>query len=695
MANSQPARQRIVVPFAGHVIGEGFNSETVERVGTGLRVADTGEDPEASGQIADFKFQVLTSQASMEKALKIGAEIEARYGLLSGGAKFDFAENSSVDLSSTFILASCVVKNAVRFGTGFELTEPAEAMIKGLDLGKFKVAFGDRFTAALHTGGEFHALVRVTSSDKVHQRTISASLHAELNGLAAAVSFKGSLQTAMKDSSSHTAVNIEVHQTGGVGSQVQIPGSEADNIRAHMNQFAEAAHSHSAAFEAELVTYDTLALPFPSLMELEDRRLVFEDCLERRQRYLTAISELTFAQSKDGEEIFEDLPSPEQLVSLQNRFRRVLGGVMTHARTVTTGATDPVPFVADDEPPMPRFKRRVGGTFRAWWSRAKAGDPTLLQDEKSLIQRIGSAAAPLLSVPVEEATAETMERAADQIEKLDLDETSPPLRSLARLPEMIDPPLRRLRVSQTELRDLTGVEGFSRLGFLISDFGKLRDLDALAGAAGLEDLRLRVNEIDNLTPLRALTALEILCLQGNQIESLEPLRELLELRTVTVAGTAFHSVSGETGFLENPITDARALAQLPHISNPFTSAASLRLKLFDQEGTPGDTGDATRVGDTNRFQFVPAGGGGGEQIQLMGLREWSDLNALPSPVVIVALNFANRGTGVAVTKPGDRSAFLPPDEVLKLFFETDDFQFDAGPLIGSDLPGVLVEAQAT
>jgi hypothetical protein len=29
-------RQRITVPFTGHVIGEGFNSKIVERVGLGL-----------------------------------------------------------------------------------------------------------------------------------------------------------------------------------------------------------------------------------------------------------------------------------------------------------------------------------------------------------------------------------------------------------------------------------------------------------------------------------------------------------------------------------------------------------------------------------------------------------------------------------------------------------------------------------
>jgi hypothetical protein len=74
----QPVQQRIVVPFTGHVIGEGFNSDAVERVGTALNVGRVGEDPIAPGQTAVFKFQMLTSQASLGKALNIGAELEAR-----------------------------------------------------------------------------------------------------------------------------------------------------------------------------------------------------------------------------------------------------------------------------------------------------------------------------------------------------------------------------------------------------------------------------------------------------------------------------------------------------------------------------------------------------------------------------------------------------------------------------------------
>ena len=45
----QPVQQRIVVPFTGHVIGEGFNSDAVERVGTALNVGRVAEDPIAPG----------------------------------------------------------------------------------------------------------------------------------------------------------------------------------------------------------------------------------------------------------------------------------------------------------------------------------------------------------------------------------------------------------------------------------------------------------------------------------------------------------------------------------------------------------------------------------------------------------------------------------------------------------------------
>lgn len=682
-----PARQRIVVPFDGHVIGEGFNSDTAERVGTALTADNVGADPTAPGQSAVFRFQMLTSQASLEKALNIGAQIDARYALFSAGGKFNFAENSAVNSSSTYIVASCIITNARRFGVNFQPTEQARPLITAGDFDGFKRAFGDRFTQALHTGGEFHALVRVTSSNMEHQRRIAASLNAELNGLTAGASFKASLEESRKDTSSHTEVDIQIHQTGGIGEQIQIPATEADRIREHMNRFAAAANTGAVAYQAELATYDTLALAFPPLEELEERRAVLEDCLARRRRYWSAISDLTFAQSEDADLIFDNLPSLEEITALEAAFRTSLNKLMAHARKVSSGVIPPEFFVPEDEPVLPPFKRRTSTSFASWWARAKSGDPTLLRDERLLIEDITRAVRHMIDGPVEQAKPETMERATDLLDELHLNTGSdhldtPRHRSLKPLPKMIDAPLRYLGGHGVALDDLAGVEEFPRLEKIDFFDGRLRDLTALASVPGLRELNLGKNVIFDLTPLAALTGLRELRLDQNRIEDLGPLHKLSNLEVLNIADNNVESLEPLRGLpalrvlllnvrrspediAANPIEDATALADLPRLANPFTSAAQLRLRVIDHNGAVTRTGIATRVGDTNRFDFVSDADGSHEELEVQGLGEWDDLRFFPEPVVVTSVRFSSDHVGIACTKP-DRSTFVPAADLLEL-----------------------------
>src|SRR5438105_11921931 len=101
-----PVSERIVVPFDGHRIGQGFNTDSGERVGTGLTAGQVGEDPNTDGQLAHFFFDTVTSQQALEESLNINAEVEASFLLLGGGMKFDFAEKHAVNSSSTYIIAS-------------------------------------------------------------------------------------------------------------------------------------------------------------------------------------------------------------------------------------------------------------------------------------------------------------------------------------------------------------------------------------------------------------------------------------------------------------------------------------------------------------------------------------------------------------------------------------------------------------
>src|SRR5205814_1482782 len=130
------------------------------------------------------------------------------------------------------------------------------------------------------------------------------------------------------------------------------------------------------------------------------------------------------------------------------------------------------------------------------------------------------------------------------------------------------------------------------------------DISPLAATAGVADLYLTDNAIRDLSPLRALTMLERLFIAGNRITSLDPLKGLQRLGLVSMARIQLRGGA----FIENPIDDARALAGLPLLANPTTSAAQLRLKIFDNMDTVLETGVASRIGNSHRFQYVADGG---------------------------------------------------------------------------------------
>lgn len=738
----QLAPQRVVVPFSGHVIGEGFNSETVQRVGTALNVGAVGEDPVAPGQTAVFKFQMVTSQASLEKALNIGAELDARYGLFSAGGKFSFAEDSAINSSSTYIIASCVVTNALRSGSGFTPNPSAQPLVAAGDTDGFKRAFGDRFTQALHTGGEFFALVRVTSSNVSHQQQIAASLHAELNGLFTSVSFQASLQEAEKDTSSHTEIDVQVNQTGGVGDQVQIPGTDANRIRDHMNTFAAAAHTNAAAFQAELVSYDILALPFPSPADDELKHQVLADCLAQRQRLWSAISDITFAQGQDAALIFDDLPSAGELADLESKFRAALNQLLDHARRVSTGTIAPTVFVADPPLALPHFKRRTSGSFASWWARAKNNDPGLLRDESLLIADIARAVRPMLTVPIDQAPPEAIERAADTLEELLINGGSdhldfPRVRSLRSLPQMIDAPLRNIHAPGTNLRDLAGIETFTRITRLEVFDGELEVLDALVALAGLEELNVFKNVVTDLSPLRSLTSLRelqlrmnrvadltalsglgnlrVLDLRVNQVEDLTPLASLAALEVLDVSRNSIAVLPSLAGMAalrllslnvngfaddpggDNPLIDVRGLNDSPRLASLLTAQDRLSVRVFTPQGEPRFSGTASRVGNSNRFDLASSSDGTDEQIQLQGLFEWHDLGVFNSPVVVSALRFPEEKIGVACTLPGDRSRTMTAADLAKLVPDQvpGGAKFETGPFATRDInlsiPSFLLE----
>lgn len=367
--------QIIRTPFDDHEIGQGFNVDTRERVGTALTVATVSEDPNANGQIVRTSFQTVTTQESLVEALGISVSADARYGLFSGDAKLSFAQSNAVNSFSSFVAGRCEVHNATRHGHGFTLTEDAKPLLS--DAKKFRSAFGDMFVRSLKTGGEFYVIARITSASEAHQSKIAASLQAEYNGLVASGSFKAAFDKAMSETSSQTEVTVVMSQAGGIGGQASFTGPDATKVLERLSQFPQSVHDHPVGYEAELATYDTIPIAFPSPEENEDRDLVLADCLTQKTRYLRALSDLQFAQGPNGPVFFEDLPPIDQLAAMEQQYRTTLNGLMAHAIKVATGKMSPPQlFVANPTPRPVTFKKRpvAPGLAGVWEMVTKGGE---------------------------------------------------------------------------------------------------------------------------------------------------------------------------------------------------------------------------------------------------------------------------------------------------------------------------------
>ncbi len=355
--------QIIIIPFNDQEIGQGFNFESREAVGTGLSVANVSEDPNANGQIVRTSFNSVTTQESLMESLGVSVSADARYGLFSGGAKLDFAQSHAVNSYSSFIAGRCEVHNATRHGHGFHLTQEAETLVTNGNQKAFKTAFGDMFVRSLKTGGEFYIVARITSASEEHQSKMAASLHAEYNGLAASGSFKASFDTAMKETQSRCEVTVFMSQAGGIGSQASFTGPDATRILERLSTFPQSVLDHPVGYEAELATYDTIPIPVLSPEENEDRNIVLADCLAHKLNYLKALSDLQFLLGPNAGTFFGDLPPTAELANMEKQYRTALNGLMAHAIKVAKGQMSPPQlFEPNPAPPPLNFKKKPVNT---------------------------------------------------------------------------------------------------------------------------------------------------------------------------------------------------------------------------------------------------------------------------------------------------------------------------------------------
>ena len=336
-----PVAQVRLLAFNNEEIGMGFNSDTGIAVGTALEGFTIHADPVATGQAVTSQIVIVNSHEELMDNLSMSFDAQGRYGFISGSAKASFAENSSYNSTSTFLVAQCLVSNPMTRGQNFQVTQPAQALLSTQRFADFKTAFGDSFVRGLHTGGEYFAVIRITSVSVSKQKDLSATLHAEAQGLVASGSFQAQFQEANSSDSTRSEYTASMFQQAGTGTQIS-PTVQIDEVLSRYKQFPQIALANPGAYETEVATYDTLPLPTPTAEQQEDFVLAMADARDKKLHYIQTRNDLTFALANPG--FFQGLPPVTVLTAASETYTKLINAVVEHAVALSQGQISPPVF---------------------------------------------------------------------------------------------------------------------------------------------------------------------------------------------------------------------------------------------------------------------------------------------------------------------------------------------------------------
>lgn len=342
------------LPYSGNMnYGRGVNTLTGEVVGLALDPAAPEATTGVGGQEAQTTARVITSHEQLMESMGLSVEASGRYGLFSGSGKFELSEKSAFNAQATFVVASCVVRNAFTMVNDLRLLDDAAAILRS-DPKRFQTTYGDSYVRGVQTGGEFYAVFSLISTNTETQTALASELQAEYGGLFASVNFKASFEKARQSSSSKTDLQIWVYQRAGMNEELAVV-RDTDEVFARLKAFPRIAGAYPVGYEAEVASYDTLALPMPSPVELEQKEFALQDCARLRLKYATARNDVEFART--NRDYYADLPPDPELNEIQDKYARAITQLMRHARQIAGGQIEPAVFVPAAALPLVNLRR--------------------------------------------------------------------------------------------------------------------------------------------------------------------------------------------------------------------------------------------------------------------------------------------------------------------------------------------------
>lgn len=298
----------------------------------------------AGGQTTRYNLSLVNSFEELYSSIGISVEASGHYGLFSASGKFNYAKESKFNSQSTFLLARCVVENAFTQAEDAQLKTEASKLLEQGKTELFQQRYGDGFIRGMQTGGEFFAVISISSHSQEEQEKIAASLQVGYGGLFASVEVNAKLDNETKSKLSRSELRVSTYQKGGSGDEQSLT-ADIEAVMARLRAFPAQVKNNPVPYDVQVANYKTLALPEgPNLIEIQAQKEALVEYEKIHLKLLTLRNDIEFIQLHP--EFFVDPPDNTTLNKWQDFIANEINQVTRQASTCIDNPKDGCPMLS-------------------------------------------------------------------------------------------------------------------------------------------------------------------------------------------------------------------------------------------------------------------------------------------------------------------------------------------------------------
>ncbi len=265
--------------------------------GKGVDPGTPTEPTGASGQSVSYNFTKILTLEDLYSSVGVSAKASGHYNLFSASGKFKFLNETKFTSQSIFLLARCIVENSFQQCEQAVLTLNAAELIKAGKADQFQERYGDGFIRGMQMGGEYFAIISISSSSQEIQQSTAASLQAQYGGVVGSAGIDVKLQERTKELITQCQINITTYQRAGAGEE-QAFTDDIEEVLKRMYEFPSIVLGKPVPYEVQVASYRTIDLPdSPNIIDIENQKSSLADYARLHMKLITLRNDVEFIQT--------------------------------------------------------------------------------------------------------------------------------------------------------------------------------------------------------------------------------------------------------------------------------------------------------------------------------------------------------------------------------------------------------------